>query len=84
MAAAFFDLIGQCYSRRPTKEDNKIYVILNPHSENKTSVLGSAYHVLCVKITRVCVKITFRILIFFQDRPMFSHTILKVSAEAFH
>jgi len=50
------------------------------HSENDSPVLGISY--LCFGFENKPGLV--RILIMFQDRPMFSHIIQKVSARAFH
>ena len=49
------------------------------HSKNRTPVLGMLYCLGCKTKTGVV-----RTLVIFQDRPMFSHIIKKVSARAFH
>ena len=54
------------------------YLIEWNRSKNKTPVIGYALPVLETK-TKVV-----RILVIFQDRPMLSHIIWKVSARAFH
>ena len=48
-------------------------------SKNKIPVLGNAIYLFWGTKTGVI-----RILVIFQDRPMFSHIIQKVSARAFH
>jgi len=55
----------------PYAQEKRLTEKQNPVLRNKISLLDINVEVV-------------RILVIFQDRPMFSHTIEKVSARAFH
>jgi len=62
-----------------TKDVDEDKILLTSQLK-QSPVLGSSIPVLGVKPKRGVV----RILVIFQDRPMFSRTIQNVSARAFH